>query len=222
MNGDTAGRRLRGVIFDMDGVLVVSEPFTAEAARQVFAEKGYAVQREEFHPFIGTGEARFLGGVAEARGIPFDPAADVARLYEIYLALIPGRLGPSPGAREFVLDCRDRGLALAVASSADRIKVWGNLAEVGLPDGTFQAVVTGCQVSRKKPAPDIFLEAARQLGLDPADCLVVEDAPAGVVAAQTAGCRCLALTTTLPPERFPDADWIAADLAGVPDAALRW
>jgi HAD superfamily hydrolase (TIGR01509 family) len=213
---------IRGVIFDMDGVLVASEPFTAEAAIRVFAEKGYTVDRQEFRPFLGTGEARFMGGVAEARGIPFDPVADVDHLYRIYLGLIPGRLGPLAGAQRFALACRDRGLLLAVASSANRIKVVANLAEVGLPDGTFDAVVTGCDVARKKPAPDIFLEAARRLGLDPASCLVVEDAPAGIAAARAAGCRCLALTTTMPATSFPDADWIAPDLDHVPPEATGW
>lgn len=214
--------RLRGVIFDMDGVLVASEPFTAEAAIRVFAEKGYEVRREEFRPFIGTGEVRFMGGVAEARGIPFDPVADVDRMYRLYLDLIPGRLGPLRGAPAFVTRCRERGLAVAVASSADRVKVVGNLSELGLPAGTFSAIVSGCQVTRKKPAPDIFLEAARQLGLDPAACLVVEDAPAGVAAARAAGCRCLALTTTMPADKLADADWIAPDLAEVPEIVLEW
>lgn len=219
---DAAGRRLRGVIFDMDGVLVASEPFTAEAAMRVFAEKGYTVGREEFRPFVGMGEERFMGGVAEARGIPFDPVADVARMYQIYLELIPGRLRPLDGARQFVAACRSRGLAVSVASSAHAIKVEGNLAALGLPAASFDAVVTGCQVTRKKPAPDIFLEAARRLGLEPSRCLVVEDAVAGVAAARAAGCRCLAVTTCFPAEQLAAADWVAPDLAHVSDGALAW
>lgn len=218
----TNGRRLRGVIFDMDGVLVASEPFTAEASMRLFAEKGYTVGREEFRPFVGMGEERFLGGVAERRGIPFDPVADVARMYQIYLEIIPGRLQPLNGATQFVAECAARGLALAVASSAHAIKVEGNLAALGLPASRFDAVVTGCQVARKKPAPDIFQEAARRLGLEPGCCLVVEDAIAGVEAAKAAGCRCLAVTTCFTPEQLAAADWVAPDLAGVPDAVLAW
>ncbi len=73
---------------------------------RMFAEKGHTVDREEFRPFVGMGEERFMGGVAEARGIPFDPVADVARMYQIYLEIIPGRLQPLRGAREFVANCR--------------------------------------------------------------------------------------------------------------------
>jgi HAD superfamily hydrolase (TIGR01509 family) len=206
----------------MDGVLVASEPFTAAAAIALFAERGYTVRPEEFHPFVGQGEERFLAGVAEARGIPFDPAGDVERLYAIYLNLIKGRLGPSPGAHDFVYNCRKRGLAVAVASSAETIKVEGNLAEIGLPAGTFAAIVTGSEVQRKKPAPDLFVEAAARLELDAASCLVVEDAVAGVAAAKAAGCRCLALTTTFPAASLAGADWIAPGLTAVPEAALEW
>ena len=214
--------KLQGVIFDMDGVLVDSEPFIAEAAIRMFAEKGATVRPEEFRPFVGTGEDRFLGGVAEARGIPFDAPRDKARTYALYLDLIPGRLHPLPGVRDFVAECRRRGLKLAVASSADAIEVEGTLRELGLPASTFDAVVNGSQVARKKPAPDIFLEAIRRLGLEPAACLVIEDAIAGVAAAKAAGSRCLGLTTTFTPEQLAAADWIASDLANVPPGLLDW
>ena len=217
-------RRIRGVIFDMDGVLVLSEPFIAEASIRMFAEKGYTVRPEEFRPFIGMGEDRFIGGVAEARGIPLDTARDKARTYAIYLDLIKGHLHALPGVRDFVASCREHGLALAVASSADEIKVAGNLHEIGLPPSTFDVVVNGSQVARKKPAPDIFLEACHRLGLDPSACLVVEDALSGVAAAKAAGCRCLAVTTSFPGDKLADAgaDWVAPGLHQVPPEVLSW
>jgi beta-phosphoglucomutase len=219
-----AVRRLRGVIFDMDGVLVLSEPLLAESAARMFAEKGYTVDREEFRPFIGMGEDRFIGGVAEARGIPLDAPRDKARTYAIYLDLIKGRLKPLPGVRDLVADCRARGLRLAVASSADAIKVNGNLVEIGLPASTFDVVVNGCEVARKKPAPDIFLKACGRLGLEPSACLVIEDALSGVAAAKAAGCRCLAVTTSFPAERLAaaGADWVVAGLDHVPAEVLAW
>jgi beta-phosphoglucomutase len=217
-------RKIAGVIFDMDGVLVESEPFIAEAAVRMFAEKGVAVRPEDFRPFIGMGEDRFLGGVAESRGVVLDLPRDKVRTYEIYLELIPGRLEPLPGVAEFVARCRGRGLKLAVASSADRVKVEGNLRELGLPAGTFDAVVVGEDVVRKKPAPDIFEEAARRLGLDSSACLVIEDAVSGVAAAKTAGARCLGLTTSFAAHQLAaaGADWTAADLATAPETVLDW
>ncbi len=220
----SGGRALRGVIFDMDGVLVLSEPILARAAARMFAEKGYEVRHEEFHPFIGMGEDRYLGGVAEARGIPLDPERDKARTYELYLELIKGTLKPLPGVVDFVVECQRRGLKTAVASSADEIKVNGNLNEIGLPPKTFDVVVNGSQVTKKKPAPDIFLEACKRLELAPEHCLVIEDALSGVAAARSAGARCLTVTTSFRAEQLREsgADWVASGLDNVPADALDW
>jgi beta-phosphoglucomutase len=213
---------LRGVIFDLDGVLADSEALLAEAAIRLFGEKGVSMTAEDFRPFIGMGEDRYLGGAAEAKGVALDVARDKARLYEIYEDVIGGRLRPLPGAIELVRTCRSRGLRIAVASGADRVKVHANLREIGLPPDIFGTVVDGNEVVRKKPAPDIFLEAARRLELAPDACLVIEDAVSGVAAARAAGMRCLAVTSSFSPSELAAADWMAPDLAHAPDAAFAW
>jgi HAD superfamily hydrolase (TIGR01509 family) len=210
------------VIFDLDGVLVQSERFIVEAAIRMFAEKGHTVSPDEFRPFVGMGEDRFIGGVAEARGIRLEAEADKARTYAIYLELIRGRLEPVPGAIKFVARCRDRGFVLAVASGADAIKVTANLREADFDVSLFDAVVTGDDVARKKPAPDIFIEAIRRIRLDPSSCLVIEDALVGVTAAKAAGARCLALSSSFSPEELASADWVAPDFTAVPAEVLAW
>jgi HAD superfamily hydrolase (TIGR01509 family) len=210
------------VIFDLDGVLAISEPLLAEAAVALFAEKGHQMADENFRPFIGMGEDRYIGGPAEARGIPMDLPRDKARLYEIYEEVIRGRLQALPGAREYVRGCRGRGLAIAVASGADRTKVMANLREIGMPEATFDTVVDGTQVLHKKPAPDIFLEACRRLRLAPEQCLVIEDAVSGVAAARAAGMRCMGLTSSFTADELSGAEWIARDLAHAPEEALAW
>jgi HAD superfamily hydrolase (TIGR01509 family) len=203
-------------------VLAISEPLLAEAAAALFAEKGHRMTAEDFRPFIGMGEDRYIGGPAEARGIAMDLPRDKARLYEIYEEVIRGRLQPLAGARDYVQECRRRGLAIAVASGADRTKVLANLREIGMPEATFDTVVDGTQVARKKPAPDIFLEACSRLRLAHEDCLVVEDAVSGVAAARAAGMRCLGLTSSFSADELAGADWIAEDLAHAPPEALAW
>jgi beta-phosphoglucomutase len=221
-----AGQRngqLAGVIFDMDGVLADSEPFILEAAMRMFQNVYHlAVKPADFRPFVGTGEDRFIGGVAEKYGVPLVMPRDKETTYAIYLKLIRGRLTALPGAVAFVEQCRRRGLKVAVASSADRIKVDGNLAEIGLPSNEFDAIVTGSDVERKKPDPQIFLTAAAKLRLDPSHCLVIEDAVSGVKAAKAAGCRCLGLMTTFDGAAITaaGADWIAKDLSQVPAGIL--
>jgi HAD superfamily hydrolase (TIGR01509 family) len=209
------GGRFSAVLFDMDGVLVDSEAFIAEAAIAMLAE-GYGVvaKREDFLPFVGMGEDRFIGGVAEKHGVALELARDKARTYELYFEVIKDRLHEIPGAVAFARECRRRGLKTAVATSADRRKLEANLREVGLAESDFDAIVDGLQVERKKPFPDIYLEAARRVGADPASCLVVEDAVSGVKAAKAAGMFCLALAGSFTEAalREAGADWFASDL----------
>jgi HAD superfamily hydrolase (TIGR01509 family) len=211
---------IKGVILDMDGVIVDSEEFIAEAAIRMFAEHGVTVRPEDFIPFVGAGENRYLGGVAEKYGFAMDMARDKARTYEIYGQIAKGRLKSLPGVRQFIRRARERGLKLALASSADEIKVMISLEEIGLPPETFDVIVSGSDVERKKPDPEIFLFSARKLGLLASECLVVEDSVNGVAAAKAAGARCLALTTSFPAEKLAQADWIAPTLAEAPEGAM--
>ena len=213
---------LKGVIFDMDGVLVNSEPFICEAAIRMFAEHGLTVQPEDFLPFVGAGEDRYIGGPAAKYVYPIDIPRDKARTYEIYDEIVKGRLEPLRGVHEFIGKCRAKGLKLAVASSADLVKIKINLREIKLPMNTFDVIVSGDDVVHKKPDPEIFLAAAQKLGLKPEECLVVEDAVNGVKAAKSAGSKCLGITSSFTAEQLVGADWIAPDLADAPDEALEW
>jgi HAD superfamily hydrolase (TIGR01509 family) len=207
----------KAILFDVDGVLVDSEPFIAEAGACMFAELyGTTVDPAEFAPFIGTGEASYLGGVAEAHGLQIDIALAKKRTYELYFEVIRGRMQAVPGAVELVRSLRAAGLKSATATSADRVKLDANLQAVGLTEADFDSLVCGNDVSRKKPFPDIYLEAARRLGVAPEDCLVIEDATEGVLAAKAAGCRCIGLSTTFSAARLLEAgaDHILADLSG--------
>jgi beta-phosphoglucomutase len=212
---------LKGIIFDMDGVLVDSEEFICEAAIRMFKEHGHTVKPEDFVPFVGAGENRYIGGPAEKYGINLDMERDKARTYEIYGELVRD-LKPLTGAREFIAKCKERGLKLAVASAADRVKVDINLGILNLPAGIFDTVVNGLDVVNKKPDPEIFLLAAKRLGLDPGECLVVEDAVNGVAAAKAAGTKCLGITTSFTPEDLHRADWFASNLAEAPEEATAW
>jgi HAD superfamily hydrolase (TIGR01509 family) len=212
-----------GVIFDMDGVLLDSEPWICRAACMMFAEHGVTVQPEDFLPFVGAGENRYIGGVAEKYQFPVDIDRDKKRTYDIYLEIIRGQLQPLAGAVEFLAMCRSMGKRLALATSADRVKADGNMREIGVDIATaFDAVVTGDDVVHKKPNPEVFLKAAARLGVQPERCLVVEDAVNGVAAAKAAGCRCLGLTTSFSAAQLSAADFTAANLAEVPREVLCW
>jgi len=212
----------QGVIFDMDGVLVDSEEHICKAACLMFEELGILVHPEDFIPFVGMGENRYIGGVAEKYRLAVDIDTVKERTYDIYLEIIHDVLRPLPGVHEFIEKCKDTGKKVAVASSADRRKVVGNLKEIELPLTLFDAIIVAEDVVYKKPAPDIFLLAAERLQLNPAECLVVEDAVSGVTAAKTAGARCLALTTSFSENELNLADYWASDLASASDDVLNW
>jgi HAD superfamily hydrolase (TIGR01509 family) len=212
---------IRGVLFDMDGVLVDSEDYICKAAIQMFSELGIDASPEDFLPFVGMGENRYIGGVAEKYNLRVDINKVKARTYEIYETITKGNLKPLPGAIEFVKQCRSAGLRLALATSADSVKMEINLREIGLSVNDFDAAVNGLEVERKKPFPDIYITAAGKIGLEPAECLVVEDAVSGVRAAKAAGCRCLAVTTSFSKDKLHEADWVCESLTEVPEEALN-
>jgi beta-phosphoglucomutase len=216
----TSHGKIRAVIFDMDGVLTDSEPLINAAAIAMFKEKGLNAQPSDFLPFVGMGEDRYIGGVAETHRFPLDLPAAKRRTYEIYLELVPKQLEAFPGAAELVRACRSQGLRIAVASSADEIKIVANLRKIGLPPESWDAIITGEDVVRKKPAPDIFLAAAKKLGLPPEACVVVEDAVNGVQAAKAAGMRCVAVAQTFPAEKLSAADLVRPTIAAVSIADL--
>ena len=205
----------RAVIFDMDGVLTDSEPLICAAAVAMFRELGLVVQAEDFLPFVGTGENRYLGGVGEKYGFALDIPAAKKRTYEIYLEFVPDQLRAFPGARELVLACRAARLRTAVASSADLIKIEANLHKIVLPPATWDAVVCAEHVEYKKPAPDIFLAAARELGCAPEECVVIEDAVNGIEAALAAGMRCVAVAQTFPRDKLSAAHLVRPTMTDV-------
>jgi beta-phosphoglucomutase len=216
-----APQDIRAVIFDMDGVLTDSEPLICEAAVAMFRELGREVMPADFQPFIGTGENRYLGGVAEKYGCELDIPAAKKRTYEIYLELAPVQLRSFPGATELVRGCRQAGLKVAVASSADPIKIEANLKIIGLPWDYWDGVVSGEDVVHKKPAPDLFLAAARKLDLTSDQCVVVEDAVNGIQAAKAAGMRCIAVAHTFPASQLQAADVVCRAIAEVTVSLLK-
>ena len=197
---------INAYIFDMDGVLCDSEPLIAEAACRMFKETyGVSVVPADFAPFVGTGEDRYLGGVAQKAGVTIQLPRDKDVTYHLYAQAVPGRLQPVPGVIDFIRNARASGIKLAVATSADAFKMRVNLEALGLDPAHFSALVTGEDIEHKKPAPDIFLAAAAKMAVPPARCVVFEDAVNGVQAARAAGMRCVGLTTF-----FDAADLTAA------------
>ena len=187
--------------------------------RHALAEAGVTMTHEQFWETFGQRNEeilrRFLGPDAE----PALLARVADRKERAYRELAAERAALAPGAEAWLQEAARRGIRHAIASSTPRENVEVVLGRLGIRD-RFAAVCAAEDVERGKPAPDIFLAAARALGCTPADCLVVEDAPAGVAAAKAADMRCLAVASGHPPERLAEADLVVASLAERSPAAV--
>ncbi len=186
---------IKGILFDMDGVLIDSEPLILHAAISYFSSLGVSVQKEDFTPFIGAGDRRFLCGVAEKYGISLDYEEAKTALFSLYEDYAM-EVGPLEGVHRFIANARKAGLKIAVATSGAPAKVAINLKSIGLSESDFDLVVTGSMIKRNKPAPDIYQLASLAMGLPTEECLVIEDAINGIQAGKMAGCTVCALTTT--------------------------
>jgi beta-phosphoglucomutase len=211
----------RAVIFDIDGTIVDNMHLHAEAFA-VFAE------RHGLPPLTKEDRAR-LDGRRNSEIFPILFKRDVTReewqAYErekegLYRELSKGRLSPMKGLRVLIDRLKADGVPVALATSAPEPNVTHTLAELGLA-GEFPVIVRGDEVARGKPAPDVFLEAARRLGVEAAGCLVFEDAPMGIEAAQAAGMRVVALTTSFQASHLERLDPPPALVCGDFDAYLQ-
>lgn len=206
------------LVFDVDGVIADTEALNARASVLMFRQLyGLTVQPEDFQPFVGTGDERYVEGVAEKYGVAIDTRAAVDRRAGNFFALLKSEpLPAAPGVKELVDQARhERDVKLAIATSGQKAKQFPVIEGAGLRLWWFDAVITGDDVSRKKPDPQIYCLAAERLELPPARCVVFEDAPVGVQAAKAAGCRCVAVTSTVAAEALAAADLVVSSLAEV-------
>lgn len=208
------------VLWDMDGVLVDTEPFHWEAWRKLSREAGFHMSYEDFRRTFGWRNKEILRELI-GPDISEQRAAELGdRKEELYRDAVRGNVKPLPGAMGLLRKLHEAGFRQAVASSAPRANIELILEELGI-EGHFDAVLCDRDVERGKPDPQIFLRAAERLGVAPSHCLVIEDAVMGVRAAKRAGMACLAVATTHPPESLREADWVVDSLEEVSVADVR-
>ena len=203
----------KAVLFDMDGVLVDSEPVIEAAAIKGLSEYGVLAQAEDFIPFVGAGEDRYIGGVANKYGVEYKLEMK-ARVYEIYLKLVDDNLKLYEGVNEVLLALQNKGYKLVLASSADRIKIDANLRVAHINPENFGVILSGDDVINKKPSPEIYLLAAKRLGIETHNCIVIEDALNGIQAAKSAGMKSIGISTSFSMSElmFEGADFACEDI----------
>ncbi|HYI00016.1 HAD family phosphatase [Hyalangium sp.] len=209
---------LHAAIFDMDGTLVDNMRYHSEAWVALSQRLGLEATAERFErEFAGKKNEEILP-ILLGRHVPADELARLAEEKEThYRKLYAPHLALMRGAEAFIARLRGTGVRLAIATAAptgNRTMVLDGLGIRSL----FARVVGAEEVTRGKPAPDIFLAAAKALEVEPSTCVVFEDAVNGIIAARAAGMVAVGITTTTPPEvlREAGAQWVAPDFATLP------
>lgn len=182
---------IEAFIFDMDGVIIDSEPLHFDVDRQVLEYYGHSITQEQLEGYVGMTNPEFWSILRGEYGM----SQTVEEIIEYQLGIKLGvlhaaQMEPIPGIRELLAELRRGGIPRAIASSSPRVFIEAVLEKFGL-QGEFDFVVSSEEVPRGKPSPDVYLRAAELLGADPARCVVLEDARHGVAAAKAAGMACI-------------------------------
>ena len=218
-NMDTKNK-LYGLIFDIDGVIADTEAVNAKVSIKVFADLfSINVVREDFEAGLGRGAEEYVKAGARAHGIELiDKQVEQATQLrqEYFLKILSEEpLPPFPGLMELMDKAMQRkDFRVAIATSGTLEKSRAVLNAVGVP---YQKMVyvNGNDVKHKKPDPELFLIAAQRIGIEPAHCVVVEDAPNGVQAAKAAGAKCIAVTNSTTAAKLLDADLVCDSLVKI-------
>lgn len=203
---------MKAVIFDMDGVLVDSQPYHFKADIDTMAEYGVIKDQKFYESFAGTLTADRMRTLKEMFGLDA-PVEEMTIKRENMILDIMGKedIKPVLGIPEFLRSIKEKGLTTAVASSSDYKLINLILDRLKIAK-YFDSVTSGSDVKRGKPSPDVFLLAAERIGIEPAECLVVEDSENGVKAAKAAGMKVLGyINPTSGKQDLSLADFITDD-----------
>jgi beta-phosphoglucomutase family hydrolase len=187
------GQNFKAVIFDMDGVLVNSEPFYVEVEQTNFRQLGLEISEEEHQTYQGTATDQ-MWKIIKKRHAVKQPVEELVKmtnnLVTPYFQSL-GKMEPMPGVEQLIKKLKGKGVPLALASSSYPDVIDIILEKTGLKN-YFDVVVDSQMAGASKPEPDIFLLAAKKLGVSPEKCIVIEDSANGIKAAKSAGMFCVA------------------------------
>ncbi len=207
--------KIQAVVFDLDGLLIDSEPLQAWAWHEYVARFGAVMTPDVLGRMLGLRAVDAVKIPIQMLDLPVDEATALRERDEIFLAAVPNAIQAHAGAKELIADLQQREIPIALATSGHRRYVDLALTSAGLT-GLFDEEVTAELVTRGKPHPEVYLRAAELLGTPADRCLALEDAPNGVTSAKAAGMRCIAIPGHhSTPEGVAHADAVLESLSDV-------
>lgn len=208
----TVRMNYKAVLFDMDGVIVDSEPLHVAAFQATLKRYGHDLTDGQYKQHFAdktdeAGFAHYFEFINETVHMPtiMDEKA------KAYLELAADQLVPYPGVIELIQEQAERNMPLALVTGSLRAEAEATLTAFNIA-ALFSVIVAAEDIAHSKPSPEGYVKAAKALGVDPADCVVIEDAPSGVKAAKAAGIRCLAVTTTHTKDELREASEVIEQL----------
>jgi HAD superfamily hydrolase (TIGR01509 family) len=212
--------RNRGAIFDWDGVIINSASHHEASWERLARECNKVLPEDHFKRGFGMKNEVIIPELLGWTSAPVDIRLLSLRKEAIYRELVREQgMTPLPGVETWLRNLRHAGVPCIIASSTHRENITSTLEVLGLHD-FFVDMVTAEDVSRGKPDPEVFLTAAKKIGVEPVDAVVFEDALVGIEAAQAAGMRVVAVTTTEPKYKLAHADWVVDRLDELTVATL--
>lgn len=212
--------RLEAVLWDMDGVIADTGDYHYRAWKEIFKERGVKFSKEKFMRYFGRRHDTIIRAALGDSLSLEESQALTERKQALYRSLVSRNVIPLPGAIELIKSLNEHGIKTAIGTSAVPENIDVILKGLGITD-CFQAIAYGTEVSESKPSPEIFLLAAEKLGVNPANCVVIEDAIAGVTAAKRAGMKCVAVTNSHPGDKLKNADLVVDSLEKVDITVLK-
>jgi len=212
--------RLEAVLWDMDGVIADTMEYHYGAWRDILKEKGIILTKDDFLPLFGQRHDNIIRFALGDKLTTEEIEALSDKKQALYRERVGKNIRPLPGAIELIKSLNEYKIKTALASSATPENIAIIVRGLGI-EGCFQAYVNRPEVAEGKPSPLIFQLGAQKLGVKPANCVVIEDAIAGVTAALKAGMKCVAVTSSHPGERLKNADLIVNTLEKVNLEVLR-
>jgi beta-phosphoglucomutase family hydrolase len=206
--------KLEAVLWDLDGVIADTGSYHYQAWQDVFQKRGVDFTEKDFMRHFGQRHDTIIRSALGANISPEEFDAITREKQASYRRRVTGNIKPLPGAVALIRSLKRHGLKMAIASSAPPENIEIIIRGLGIED-YFQAIARGTEVAEGKPSPQVFLLAAKKLNTEPGNCLVIEDAVAGVTAARQAGMKCVAVTNSHPRKSLKEADLIVDTLEAV-------